>query len=210
MSETESLNSIINSEALNTDPTSSDRFRFTEIDIRHSFRKDATPDEIRRFSQDKSWLLRTVLDQVGSARLLGEFQLAFLVIFVGQNFAGLEHWKRILHMVLGSSDVMTDPRIVDDVIVSVLRILGQQLRECPREFVASVLEQDNFVAEILQMLVLNVYESEQCAARGVLEPEIARLRELLGTFDWVLPEGCQLKEEADLEEGEYAPQIVDL
>ncbi|KAJ2134528.1 hypothetical protein GGH17_002772, partial [Coemansia sp. RSA 788] len=121
------------------------------------------------------------------------------------NFCGIEHWKRILHLVLGSAEVLGDARVVETVVVPVLRCFMSQLRVCPHEFVASVLEQDNFVAEILQEFVLNVYESG-----GGLDPEIARLRAVLKMFDWVLPEGQQLQTKADEEEGEYAPQVVDL
>ncbi|KAJ2480867.1 hypothetical protein IWW56_002177 [Coemansia sp. RSA 2131] len=188
-----------------TNCASSDRFSFTPINIRHSFPPRATPDELRRFSKDKSWLLRSILQSRTSADILGEFQLAFLVILVGQNFCGIEHWKRILHLVLGSADVLADARVVEAVVVPVLRCFMSQLRVCPHEFVASVLEQDNFVAEILQEFVLNVYESG-----GGLDPEIVRLRTVLKMFDWVLPEGQQLQTEADEEEGEYAPQVVDL
>ncbi|KAJ2532243.1 hypothetical protein IWW43_003297 [Coemansia sp. RSA 1935] len=198
------LQSIIDAEPT-ADCASTDRFNFTPINIRHSFPPHATPDELRRFSKDKSWLLRSILQSRTCEDILGEFQLAFLVILVGQNFCGIEHWKRILHLVLGSAEVLGDARVVETVVVPVLRCFMSQLRVCPHEFVASVLEQDNFVAEILQEFVLNVYESG-----GGLDPEIARLRAVLKMFDWVLPEGQQLQTKADEEEGEYAPQVVDL
>ncbi|KAJ1836758.1 hypothetical protein LPJ63_000078 [Coemansia sp. RSA 2711] len=197
---------------IDSEPTqSNDRFQFTHVNIRHSFPVDAAPDQIHRYSQDKTWLLRTLLDQWpnGVIDLLGEFQLSFIVILAGQNFTGIEHWKRLLHLVLGSAEALTDEQLVGQLFVPLLSVLMIQLRECPREFIASVLEQDNFVAEILQMLVLNVYECEGNAAQ-VLVPELDKLRRLLATFGWTLPDGRQLQEAADVEEGEYAPQIVDI
>ncbi|KAJ2083741.1 hypothetical protein H4R24_000604 [Coemansia sp. RSA 988] len=207
------VQAIIDSEAAaSKDVESDDRFHFTHINIRHSFPKDATPEEIRRFSQDKSWLLRNILAQHQSRAhvLLGEFELSFLVILVGQNFTGIEHWKRILHLVLASIDILKDREVVETLIAPLLRILICQLRECPQEFVASVLEQDNFVAEILRSLVLNVYECRNEFAKQLLDSEIEHLRLLLAGFGWLLPKGSQLQEEADREEGEYAPQVVEL
>ncbi|KAJ2614828.1 hypothetical protein H4S08_001530 [Coemansia sp. RSA 1365] len=202
---------IIDSEAAaNKGVGSDDRFHFTHINIRHSFPKDAKPEEIRRFSQDKSWLLRHILTQHGVCELLGEFELSFLVILVGQNFTGIEHWKRLLHLAFGSIEILEDRDIAETLIVPILRILLCQLGECPHEFVASVLEQDNFVAEILRSLVLNVYECKNSSARRLLDSEIENLRVLLTKFGWTLPKGCQLQKEADMEEGEYAPQVVEL
>ncbi|KAJ2791855.1 hypothetical protein H4R20_006810 [Coemansia guatemalensis] len=202
---------IIDSEAAASKGVESeDRFHFTHIDIRHSFPKDAEPDEIRRFSQDKSWLLRRILSQKGAYELLGEFELSFLVILVGQNFTGIEHWKRLLHLVLGSIDILEDREIVETLTAPILRILLCQLRECPQEFVSSVLEQDNFVAEILRSLVLNVHECQNGMVKQLLDSEIDHLRLLLAGFGWTLPSGSQLQEEADREEGEYAPQVVEL
>ncbi|PIA15555.1 AAR2-domain-containing protein [Coemansia reversa NRRL 1564] len=202
---------IIDSEAAaNKGVESDDRFHFTHINIRHSFPKDAKPEEIRLFSQDKSWLLRHILKQHGVYELLGEFELSFLVILVGQNFTGIEHWKRILHLVLGSIQILEDREIVETLFVPILRILLCQLGECPHEFVASVLEQDNFVAEILRSLVLNVYECKNLSVKQLLDSEIENLRLLLAGFGWSLPKGNQLQEEADMEEGEYAPQVVEL
>ncbi|KAJ2711990.1 hypothetical protein H4R19_002986 [Coemansia spiralis] len=189
-----------------------DRLCFTYVDIRHSFPKDAAAADIRVHSQDKSWLLGTLLAGAwgGPGGLLGEFQLAFLVILAGQNFGGLEHWKRLLHLVLASARALEDPETVAGTVVPLVRALRDQLTECPREFVASVLQQDSFVAEILCGFVLNVHECPAPAARAALTPEIARLRSQLASFGWPLPSGRQLQETADAEEGEYAPQLVEL
>ncbi|KAJ2851803.1 hypothetical protein IWW36_000764 [Coemansia brasiliensis] len=190
-----------------------DRFGFTRIDIKRSFPKSASAEEIRMYSQDKSWLLMELIKKQWHSEytaLLGEFELAFLVILVGQNFTGLEHWKRLLHLVLGCREALSQVQVVQKLFIPLLGVLMSQLRECPVEFVASVLEQDNFVAEILKLFVLNVYECGCEEAQNLLFPEISRLRKLLATFDWALPDGQQLQEAADLEEGEYAPQIVEL
>ncbi|KAJ1937659.1 hypothetical protein FBU59_004687 [Linderina macrospora] len=189
-----------------------DRFEFPHINIRHSFPKNASIADIQKYSQDKSWLLTQCLREFWagqSQQLLGEFQLSFLIIFVGQNFAGFEHWKRLLHLVLGSNEALADQSVVADLITPVLRVFGRQLADCPQSFVTEVLESDNFVARILNTLVLNVYESEE--ANAILVEEIDRLRRFLkDRFGWTLMEGSELQELADVEEGEYAPVVVDL
>ncbi|KAI7823111.1 A1 cistron-splicing factor [Kickxella alabastrina] len=190
-----------------------DRFGFARIDIKHSFPVGAAAEDIRRYSLDKTWLLRTLLCEHwrSASDLLGEMQLSFLIIFVGQNFAGLEHWKHLLHLVFGSAEALEDGRLVADLFVPAVRLLAVQLRECPREFVASVLEQDNFIAVVLGRLVLNLHECGSCSGREALEPEVGRLRGLLyARFGWSLPDGQQMQEMADVEEGEYAPQVVSL
>ncbi|KAJ2097264.1 hypothetical protein GGI16_004612 [Coemansia sp. S142-1] len=90
-----------------------------------------------------------------------------------------------------------------------LKTLNNQLNECPKEFGTSVLDQDNFLAQILTTFVLNLYESEIRDKRA-LEDEVQRVRDTLAErFQWVLPSGSQIQDEAGVEEGEYAPQIVD-
>ncbi|KAI9504764.1 A1 cistron-splicing factor [Coemansia spiralis] len=185
-----------------------DRFEFSRIDIRHSFPKNAAPATIRQLSLDKSWLLQKSLAEIWDTprELLGEFQLAFLIIMVGQNFSGLEHWKRLMHLVLGSKGLL---ETTAEPFVSMLRILRAQLAECPRDFVFMVFDQDNFVASILSTFVLSLYE---CPGDHVeLDKEVNELRELLAKlFEIHLPLGEQLQQEADVEVGEYAPQVVDL
>ncbi|KAJ2740744.1 hypothetical protein GGI20_005641 [Coemansia sp. BCRC 34301] len=171
---------------------SADRFEFPRIDVRRSVPPHADPSLVCRYGMDKSWLLKTLLARHwhnDTKGVLGEFQLAFLIILVGQNFAGLEHWKRLLHLVLGSA-------------------LDTQLSECPKEFGTSVLDQNNFLASMLTTFALNVYELE-APGKDLLEEEVDRVRcTLAAQFQWVLPSGKQIQDNADVEEGEYAPQIA--
>ncbi|KAJ2804314.1 hypothetical protein H4S07_004254 [Coemansia furcata] len=189
---------------------SADRFAFPHVDVRHSVPPNADPSLVCRYGVDKSWLLKSTLSRYWNGdpgALVGEFQLAFLIILVGQNFAGLEHWKRLLHLVLGSVEALEDS--AESLFVPMLKTLDDQLNECPKEFGTSVLDQDNFLARILTTFVLNVYESEVPEKRA-LEDGVQKVRETLATrFQWVLPSGSQIQDEADVEEGEYAPQIVD-
>ncbi|KAJ1666764.1 hypothetical protein IW140_002355 [Coemansia sp. RSA 1813] len=197
--------------------TVTDKFEFPLIDIRHSFPQNAEPALIRQYSVDKTWLLCEILRTKWNGRaaaaaesLLGEFQLSFLAILVGQNFTGLEHWKRLMHLVLGSSSALENRELVTTVFVPLLNILRFQLDECPEDFVAMVFDQDeNFVASLLSSFVLNLYECP-CENKE-LDRLIGGLRTLLADkFEWTLPCGKELQEEADMEAGEYAPQIVDL
>ncbi|KAJ2696233.1 hypothetical protein H4218_004742 [Coemansia sp. IMI 209128] len=186
------------------------RFSFPYVDVRHSVPPNAAPSLVCRYGVDKSWVLRSMLSKQwggDAGALVGEFQLAFLIILVGQNFAGLEHWKRLLHLVLGSAEALGE--LGRELVVPMLGALGDQLQECPEEFGTSVLDQDNFLARILTAFVLSVYESE-VPGKGTLEEAVERIRHTLAErFQWVLPSGRLIQAEADVEEGEYAPQIVD-
>ncbi|KAJ1809897.1 hypothetical protein LPJ75_004302 [Coemansia sp. RSA 2598] len=197
-------------EAPTTD--SFDRFNFVHSNIKHSFPRDASPEVIMKYSRDKSWLLKTLLaaQWQGDPRLLlGEIQLAFVVIFVGQNFSGLEHWKFLLHLTLYCREALEDQQLVDCLFSPLLDLICVQLSECPGEFAASVLEQDNFIAAVLETLVLNVHECPVAQVRSRLERQIGFLRsQLRDKFNWSLPLGKQLQEIEDEEEGEYAPQVV--
>ncbi|KAJ2384497.1 hypothetical protein GGI23_006916, partial [Coemansia sp. RSA 2559] len=114
-----------------------DRFAFPLVDIRHSFPRNAAPEDIHKYIVDKTWLLREMLRREWDGRaelLLGEFQVAFLVVLVGQNFAGLEHWKRLMHLVLGSSSALEDRDLVARLVVPLLHTMRGQLDECPADF----------------------------------------------------------------------------
>lgn len=73
---------------------------FAKIDIRRSFRKGATGAEITEGMLDKTWLLEQLLLEVYKTHdeLLGELELSFLCLLIGQNFAGLEQWKTFLEL----------------------------------------------------------------------------------------------------------------
>ncbi|KAJ2869984.1 hypothetical protein FB639_004698 [Coemansia asiatica] len=192
--------------------TSLDRFNFVHSNIKHSFPPGASPEFVMKYSRDKSWLLKTLLStqwQDNTQLLLGEIQLAFVIIFAGQNFSGLEHWKFLLHLTLYCREALEDCQLVESLFLPLLDVICFQLLECPGEFAASVLEQDNFIAAVLETLVLNVHECQTVQTRLLLEKKIGSLRDLLQQkFDWSLPFGKQLQEIEDKEEGEYAPQVV--
>ncbi|KAJ1903979.1 hypothetical protein LPJ81_002764 [Coemansia sp. IMI 209127] len=190
-----------------------DRFAFPLVDIRHSFPRNAAPEDIHRYIVDKTWLLREMLRREWDGQaglLLGEFQVAFLVILVGQNFTGLEHWKRLMHLVLGSSSALEDRDLVTSIVMPLLHTMRGQLEECPADFATMVFDySDNFVASLLCSFVLSLYECpcENKELNGMID----ELRPFLAErFQWTLPYGRDLQEEADIETGEYAPQIVDL
>ncbi|KAJ2385393.1 hypothetical protein GGI05_004716 [Coemansia sp. RSA 2603] len=189
-----------------------DRFNFTHCNIRRSFPTNASPEDIRKYSRDKSWLLKTLLSSRwhnNPHELLGELQLAFVIIFVGQNFSGLEHWKFLMNLTLCCAEALEDKTLVSQLFVPLVRVLCMQLAECPQEFAASVLEQDNFIAVVLETLVLNVYECSVDETRTTMDKEIAVMRKLLEEkFSWTLATGRQLQADADTEDGEYAPQVV--
>jgi A1 cistron-splicing factor AAR2 len=42
----------------------------------------------------------------GYQELLGEMQLAFILLLLGHNYSGLEQWKRIMYLVCGSEQAL--------------------------------------------------------------------------------------------------------
>ncbi|OMJ23994.1 Protein AAR2-like protein [Smittium culicis] len=89
------LDQNINISGLKTE----DEFQFNYIDLKLSFDKKASPEEISKYSVDKSWLLSESLKKYyknDPKNMLGEMQASFLLLLIGHNFSGLEHWKRLI------------------------------------------------------------------------------------------------------------------
>ncbi|RKP06985.1 AAR2 protein-domain-containing protein [Thamnocephalis sphaerospora] len=118
----------------------------------------------------------------------GEMQMAFVLLLLGQNFCGLEQWKRIVYLVCGSEEAMEE--LGDTLYVEFLRVLRAQLQECPIDFFYDLLSKDNFISVLLESL----------------------RKFLLKRFDWdVRFELPLVDDDVDaLEEGEDAPVIVEL
>ncbi|KAI8854636.1 A1 cistron-splicing factor [Chytridium lagenaria] len=83
---------------------------FTVIDLKRSFPVNSSPDQIMKYSLDKSFLLRSILNleyKNDYKMLLGELQLAFLLLLVGQVYDGLEQWKTIIQLLSNSPEAMS-------------------------------------------------------------------------------------------------------
>lgn len=84
---------------------------FTAFDLRQSFPAGATGDQVTKWSLDKSWLAKDLLERVyrGDHRLLlGEMQLAFVCLLMAQNFSGFQQWKQIVHLLCSCRELVHD------------------------------------------------------------------------------------------------------
>ncbi|KAJ1963270.1 hypothetical protein IWQ62_003271 [Dispira parvispora] len=125
---------------------------FTFIDLKHSFPPQSQGSERTMYSRDKSWLLRQLMDQCWRndyRRILGELQIAYVCLLMGQLYAGFEQWKAILHLVCLSEEAIVD--YIDTLYPNFVDVLQNQLSECPEDFFADIIITDNFVAHLLAL-----------------------------------------------------------
>ncbi|PVU99372.1 hypothetical protein BB559_000771 [Furculomyces boomerangus] len=189
-----------------------DSFKFPLVDIKKSFDKNASAEQITKYSRDKTWLLQNLIKNVYKQdvkRLLGEVQLSFLILLIGQNFSGLEHWKRLVYLVCSSQEAISS-NLGLELFIPFIKILQSQLMECPKDFFSSILTEDNFFSVSLKELVINIEYSENQDVANKLKKELNELRTFLKShFGWMLPTSQDLLAEEE-EDEEYAPVLVEL
>ena len=87
-----------------------------------------------RYALDKSFLLKLLLTDhylSDPYELMGDFQLAFLVLYLAQNIEGLEYWKRLLYVLCYSEEALSHQSIF---YVDWMRVLWKQLQLVPIDF----------------------------------------------------------------------------
>ncbi|KNE56298.1 hypothetical protein AMAG_02122 [Allomyces macrogynus ATCC 38327] len=105
--------------------------------------------------------------------LLGELQLAFLCLLVGQNIEGFEQWKKLMHLICRSVEAIDQ---MPEFFVKFMGVLRDQLAECPSDFFVDVVSQDNFLITLLQDLGANIADSSAIATHPRFERAVNRLR----------------------------------
>ncbi|KAI9219640.1 A1 cistron-splicing factor [Blastocladiella britannica] len=136
------------------------QLQFTPIDLKRSWDTTAvpplTPSQISHHARDKSWLLESTVARCGGSfpsALMAEMELAFVVLLVGHNFDGFEHWKRIMHLVCLAEDTVA---VHPDWLLEFLEVLQNQLQECPADFFVDLLSRDNFIVKLLNTLARSI------------------------------------------------------
>ncbi|KAG1462373.1 hypothetical protein G6F56_005532 [Rhizopus delemar] len=173
---------------------------FTPFDLRKSFPLGASGDEVTRWSLDKSWLARDLLQRVylnDHRALLGELQLAFVCLLMAQNFSGFNQWKQLVQLLCSCQELMNEkPKIFID-FIDVLQI---QLDECPEDFFRDILLENNFISVMLKGFQQNIPGSQER-----LVSQYIRLKNfIVKKFEWNIPE------ETEEEDDEDAPVVVNL
>ncbi|KAI8344021.1 A1 cistron-splicing factor [Chlamydoabsidia padenii] len=174
---------------------------FTSFDLKQSFPPGATGDQVTRWSLDKSWLAKDLLEKVYRSNhclLLGEMQLAFVCLLMAQNFSGFQQWKQIVHLLCSCRELVHDH---PSLYVDFLDTLQDQLEECPVDFFRDILSENNFIAFMLKNL-RDVIPSSSTT----LYSKFNKLKRFLQKrFQWDLPD-----DDDDEEDEDEAPLVVDL
>ncbi|KAJ1984414.1 hypothetical protein H4R34_000677 [Dimargaris verticillata] len=186
---------------------------FTMIDLKRSFPSGAQGSVVTKYSQDKSWLLTHLLETAWNndyRQLLGEMQLGFVCLLMGQNFTGFEHWKRIVHLVCLSNECIPD--LAATLYPAFIDVLQHQLAACPEDFYTDIIMADNFVVQLLQTLANHVAQLPSDERLAVLQSKLGRLKAFVhDQFGWTLSlNPCLTHDSDDDETGEYAPVVVEL
>ncbi|KAJ3287078.1 a1-alpha2 repression [Rhizoclosmatium sp. JEL0117] len=189
--------------------------RFTPIDLKRSYPANATPDQVTKYFQDKSWLLNSVLKSFYGGdykALLGELQFSFILFLVGQVYDGLEQWKCLTQLVCSSKEALSSP-LSSTLFYEFLGTLHSQLEECPEDFFVDTLSSSNFLRSAIVDLVCNVRDPDAVnrLPNVKLEQRVTKFVELVTErFKWDLEEAVQERWAAqDIEEGEFAPMVVE-
>eukprot|EP00158_Paraphelidium_tribonemae_P003886 Partr_v1_DN26448_c0_g1_i1_m23969 putative AAR2 splicing factor homolog (S. cerevisiae) len=159
---------------------------FTRVDLKRSYPPHARGHELSHHSRDKSWLLGHTIDTSYAGNwheLLGELQLAFIILLYGQNVEGLEQWKRLIHLLTFSRDALGvgDGSLFREFI----QVLECQLFLIPRDFFVDNISAGNFLVECLTHFAGSILF--YCNVDEALKRSLKRLDEfLVREFKWNL------------------------
>lgn len=205
--------------------------QFLPVDLRRTWREGATGRERTEAAQDRSWALSEIMSQYCSGNaleVLGELQFCFLMILTLNNYSALEQWRRILSLVFTcKAAVNTNP----DFFVRLIATLKLQLQHSFDADGGGLFDMSDDGAGFLKSLLIRfkrTLEQLPGSKKQDVMDELEDLQDYLQeTHGWQM-EGqfarsglVQLEDgeevemdvnpnDEDDEEGEYAPQIVDL
>ncbi|KAM0720649.1 hypothetical protein Q7P37_004786 [Cladosporium fusiforme] len=203
--------------------------RFLSINLKRTWRADATGRERTDAAQDRSWALNDLIAQHSDAmEILGELQFCFLSVLTLNNWSCLEQWKRILGLIFTcKTAALSQP----DLFIRAIAILRLQLQHC-KDAEGGLIDLADEGGSLLKSLLTRFRKGLENLPRGeevqdVLD-ELDDLEAYLrdehgwqfggsfaksGTLDLEDGERVEMTTTAydeDDETGEYAPQIVDL
>lgn len=214
-------------EAANTEEN---ELQFLPINLKQTWREGAVGRERTEAAQDRSWALLDLMKNhcMDSKEVIGELQLAFLVILTLNNNSCLEQWKRILRLLLTCNSVAVEH---SSFFVHFLETLKLQIEHCS-EAEGGLFDLTDEGASLLRSLLKRFRQGleQQSGSQGKIEiiDELDELEEYLKTeHGWLTSEshvkrGNMQLEDGDVvvldmngfdeedEEGDFAPTIVDL
>lgn len=204
---------------------------FLHIDLKRTWRPDATGRERTDAAQDRSWALSSLMSELGNRdgdEIIGELQFCFLVLLTLNNWSCLEQWKRLLTLVFTcKTAVPTHP----DLFIRTIATLRLQLMHC-QDAEGGLIDLADEGSSLLKSLLTRFRKGLDSLPRieevqdviDELEDLEAYLRDehgwqFGGSFAksglLELEDGEQVRMDTtaydeDDETGEWAPQVVDL
>ncbi|OCF33026.1 hypothetical protein I316_05364 [Kwoniella heveanensis BCC8398] len=162
------------------------KLKFVRFGLKRSWRDGAIGEEVTRFSRDKSWLLGDVLSNQLAGdlnKLLGQFQLSFILLLHLSSYSALLVYKRLLTLLCQSPSFLSYPSAylstsphnnnkkrtnhtktaeVRRTYASLLGVLGKQIEAIPDgSFDTELPELDAFFQDQIESLRLNISASIQ-------------------------------------------------
>jgi A1 cistron-splicing factor AAR2 len=204
---------------------------FLPVDLKRTWRPDATGRERTDAAQDRSWALSFLMSETGNSHgdeIIGELQFCFLVVLTLNNWSCLEQWKRLLTLIFTcKTAVPTHP----DLFIRTIATLRLQLMHC-KDSEGGLIDLADEGGSLLKSLFTRFRKGLDA------QPRIEEVQDVLDELDdleaylrdehgWQfggsfaksgvldLEDGEQVRmdttayDEED-ETGEWAPQIVDL
>lgn len=204
--------------------------RFLPVDLKRTWRPDATGRERTDAAQDRSWALSSLMEAGNNHgdEIIGELQFCFLVLLTLNNWSCLEQWKRLLALIFTcKTAVPTHP----DLFIRAIATLRLQLMHC-KEAEGGLIDLADEGGSLLKSLLSRFRKGLDSL------PRVEEVQDVLDELDdleaylrdehgWQfggsfaksgvldLEDGEQVRMDTtaydeDDETGEWAPQIVDL
>ncbi|KAH6576746.1 hypothetical protein BASA50_000014 [Batrachochytrium salamandrivorans] len=186
-----------------------DRIHFAKVDLKRSFPPGATGSQVTKYSLDKSYLLKSLIEDAYAGDytlLLGEFQLSFVIFLLGQVYDGFDQWKVLVQLVCLSRECIVD---LPDFFAEFVGLLKIQLEECPQDFFHDALASDSFLHAAIKSIVATSRDTDTNAPTMVVQAVSVLAEFMSSRFDWDVSETLDEVDEEDHPfQDEYEPVII--
>jgi A1 cistron-splicing factor AAR2 len=99
---------------------------------------------------DPSPVLLHMIQVNGAARVLAELQLAFALFIFCEDLDGLEHWKRLVHLLCRSEAFLLANQ---EFLFNFIQVFKRQLQNIPADFFHDIISCQNFLRPSLRALI---------------------------------------------------------
>ena len=135
-----------------------DSFQFTDVSMKR-FIKESRPKLSAESCLDTSSALTLFLKQdylSDPLELLGDLQIAWLILIYGQNLEGLDHWCAIVQLLCNAHNYLSKNRTL---YLHLIQILDVQIRQIPQDLATSVIDpKNNIIGQALYVSLTLLYK----------------------------------------------------